>query len=88
MYQLVMFMNPTLKTIRMVEDSLKNSEESLITVAKLKKILPKQVNHSILLEILDYLQENNKIYVSVKGITWLVNDNPIFRKAVREGRKI
>ncbi|MBW2990312.1 hypothetical protein KY348_01260 [Candidatus Woesearchaeota archaeon] len=76
--------SPTLNTVLMVEDALKNMDESLITVAGLKKILPKQVNHNTLMNILDYLQKSNKIYMSVKGITWLVNDNPKFREAIRK----
>lgn len=58
-------------TMNMVEETLKNMNESLITVAGLKKILPKQVNHNTLLDILDRLQHDNKIYMSAKGITYI-----------------
>ncbi|NCS71428.1 MAG: hypothetical protein GW780_04680, partial [Candidatus Aenigmarchaeota archaeon] len=37
---------PTLNTVIMVEEALKNMDESVITVAGLKKILPKQINHN------------------------------------------
>jgi hypothetical protein len=76
--------SPNLKTILMVEDALENMDDSIIKVSKLKKILPKQVNHNTLIEILDYLQKNNKILISVKGIVWLVNDNPKFQEALRK----
>jgi len=36
---------PTLNTVIMVEETLKNSENSVITIAELKRKLPRQVNH-------------------------------------------
>ncbi len=82
--ELVIKHSPTLNTILMVEDTLKNMEDSLITIAGLKKILPRKVNHNTLKEILDYLDKSNKIYINVKGIAWVQNDNPNLRKAIRE----
>jgi hypothetical protein len=72
----------------MVEDTLKNMNESVITIAGLKKILPRKVNHNTLKEILDYLDKSNKIYINVKGIAWIQNDNPNLRKAIREGLRL
>ncbi len=68
-------------TMDMVEETLKNMNESLITVAGLKKILPRQVNHNTLLEILDRLQRDNKIYMSVRGIVYIYNPSEKLRKA-------
>ena len=79
---------PTLNTILMVEDTLRNMDESLITIAGLKKILPKKVNHIALMNILDYLQKSNKIYMSVKGITWIVNDSPQLRRLIENGIEV
>ncbi|NCO96480.1 MAG: hypothetical protein COY38_04640 [Candidatus Aenigmarchaeota archaeon CG_4_10_14_0_8_um_filter_37_24] len=76
---------PTLNTVIMVEEALKNMDESVITVAGLKKILPKQINHNILMMILEYLEESNKIAVTMKGIIWIHNTNPNLRKAIGEG---
>ncbi|MBU1199399.1 MAG: hypothetical protein KKF46_03660 [Nanoarchaeota archaeon] len=76
--------SPTLNTILMVENTLKNMDESVISIAGLKKILPKQVNHNTLMNIIDYLDINNKIYISVKGITWIANDSPKWREAIRK----
>jgi len=76
---------PTLKTILMVEDTLKNMDESVITIAGLKRKLPKQINHNTLKTILEYLDESNKILIGVKGITWIYNDNPKLRKAIANG---
>jgi len=80
--------SPTLNTVLMVEETLKNIDESVITVAHLKKILPKQVNHRVLLIILAYLEQSNKIAVSLKGITWIHNTNAQLRKAITEGLEL
>ena len=80
--------SPTLNTVLMVEETLKNMNESVITIAKLKKILPKQVNHNTLKIILLYLEYSNKIAVTLKGITWIHNINPQLRKAISEGLEL
>lgn len=67
--------SPTLNTILMVEETLKNMDESLITVAGLKKILPREVNHNTLMMILEYLEKSGKIATSVKGITYAYDPN-------------
>ena len=79
---------PTLNTVIMVEGALKNMDESVITVAELKKILPKQVNHNTLMMILEYLEESNKIAVTMKGIVWIHNTNLNLRKAIKEGLRL
>lgn len=76
--------SPRLSTILMVEDTLENMNDSIIKVAKLKKILPKQVNHNTLIEVLDYLSKRNRILFTPKGIVWLVNDSPKFQEALRK----
>ena len=79
---------PTLNTVIMVENTLKNMNESIITIAELKRKLPKQINHNTLKLILEYLEESNKIAVSIKGITWIHNTNSNLRKAISQGMKI
>lgn len=79
---------PTLNTVLMVEDVLRNMDESVITVAELKRKLPKQVNHNTLKAILEYLEESNKIIVTMKGITWVYNPSPKLRKAIERGMEI
>ena len=58
--------SPTLNTVLMVEEVLKNMEESVITIAELKRKLPKQINHNTLKIILEYLETSNKIALSIK----------------------
>ena len=79
---------PTLNTVLMVEDSLRNMDESVISIAGLKKILPRQVNHSTLKLILKYLEESNKIAVSIDGITWIHNTNKNLIKAIQTGLEL
>ena len=67
---------PTLNTVIMVEKTLKNMNESVISIADLKRKIPRQVNHNTLMVILEYLERSNKIAVTLKGITWIYNPNP------------
>ena len=80
--------SPTLNTVIMVENTLENMNESLITTAQLKKILPKQINHNTLKIILEYLERSNKIDVSIKGITWINNSNKNLKKEISEGLEL
>ncbi len=80
--------SPTLNTVLMVEDTIKNMEDSVVTMAELKANLPKQVNHNTLKTILIYLEESNKIAVTMKGITWIHNVNPNLREAIRKGLEL
>lgn len=77
--------SPTLNTVRMVEQALQAANESVVSVAELKRRLPRQVNHNTLKAVLEYLEESNKIAVSLKGLTWISNDNPRLREAVARG---
>jgi hypothetical protein len=72
----------------MVEEALKNMNESVITIAELKRRLPKQVNHNTLMVILDYLEKSNKIAVTLKGITWVHNTNINMKKAIAKGLEL
>ncbi len=79
---------PTLNTVIMVEKALQNTKKSVVTVAELKRLLPKQVNHNTLMTILSYLEESNKIAVSLKGMTWIHNPNRNLRKAIATGMEL
>ncbi|MBR9698835.1 hypothetical protein GOV09_00055 [Candidatus Woesearchaeota archaeon] len=80
--------SPTLNTVIMVEDTLKKTDESIITLANLKRKLPKKVNHYTLRKIIEYLEESNKIAISLQGITWIHNRNPALRKAITQGKQV
>ncbi len=80
--------SPNLNTVLMVENVLKKGKKSIVKVAELKKMLPRQVNHNTLIVILQYLEESNKIAVSLKGISWIQNTNPALRRAVKNGMEL
>jgi exosome complex RNA-binding protein Rrp4 len=80
--------SPTLKTILMVEDTIKNYPNSVVTVAELKRALPKQVNHTTLMTILEYLEKSNKIAVGLRGITWIQNENKNLRHVAIHGLEL
>ena len=79
---------PTLNTVIMVEETLKNSENSVITIAELKRKLPRQVNHNTLILILEYLERSGKIAVGLKGITWIYTDSRILKELIIKGTEI
>lgn len=79
---------PTLNTVIMVEKALQDAKGSVVTVAEIKRMLPRQVNHNTLMAILSYLEESNKIVVTLKGITWVHNYNPNLRKAIAKGMEL
>jgi cobalamin-dependent methionine synthase I len=68
--QMQLMHSPRLATVLMVEDTLKQAKET-IKVAELKRRLPKQVMHSTLIQILDYLQDSGKILIATKGVVWI-----------------
>jgi hypothetical protein len=79
---------PTLNTVIMVEDTLKKMDDSVISVAELKRKLPRQVNHINLMVILEYLEMSGKIAVGLKGITWVHTDRERLRDLIKKGTEI
>lgn len=53
-----------------VENILKNSGE-LMTVAELKRKLPKKGTHQKLLNVLGQLQADGKLIIGAKGVLWV-----------------
>jgi hypothetical protein len=78
--------SPTLNTVLMVEDTLKGGE--LLTIAELKKRLPKQVMHQTLLKVLDYLQLSGKIVIGTKGILWVFAERKELFELMKRGTEI
>lgn len=79
---------PTLNTVIMVENTIKDMNKSIISIAEIKRKLPRQVNHNTLMLILEYLEKSNKIAATLKGITWIENNNPNLKRAINEGFEI
>lgn len=79
--------SPTLNTVFMVEDILKKAGE-VVTVAELKRRLPKKVMHQTLLPILDYLQLSGKIILGTKGVLWIFAERKELEELKKKGTEI
>jgi len=80
--------NPTLGTIKMVEESLSKMSE-YPTKNKLWRTLPRQVQYPIFKEILKYLEESNKLIVDKDGkIIWTFVDNPELEKLKENSKSL
>lgn len=62
--------SPTLETVQMVEETI-NKAKQVITLAELKRRLPRKVNHNTLKVILTYLQKSGKIEFTPDGMVWI-----------------
>ena len=80
--------NPTLDTIKMVEQTLsKMSEYS--SKNKLWRSLPRQVQYPTFKAILNYLEESNKIMYDADGtIIWTFVDNPKLKRLKETSRSL
>ncbi len=79
--------SPTLNTVLMVEKILKDAKET-ITLAELKRKLPKKIMHQTLIRILDYLQLSGKIIIGTKGILWIFTERRELNKLMSEGLEV
>ena len=79
--------SPTLSTVMMVENVLKEAGE-VISVAELKRKLPRQVMHQTLLQILDYLQLSGKILIGTKGVLWIYAERKELEAMINRGTEI
>lgn len=80
--------NPTLDTIKMVEQTLsKISEYS--SKNKLWRALPKQVQYPTFKAVLGYLEKSNKIMYDKDGtIIWIFVDNPKLKKLHKASKSL
>jgi hypothetical protein len=79
--------SPTLSTVLMVEEVLKKAGE-VVSLAELKRRLPRKVMHSTLLTILDYLQLSGKIIIGTKGILWVFAERPELDRMIKRGLEL
>ena len=79
--------SPTLSTILMVEEVLKEAGE-VITLATLKKKLPRKVMHQTLIQILDYLQISGKILIGTKGVLWIFTEQKELHELINRGTEL
>jgi translation initiation factor RLI1 len=79
--------SPRLNTVLMVEGTLQCAGQ-VLTVAELKRRLPKKVMHQTLLHILDYLQYSGKIIIGTKGVLWVFTERKELDKLINEGLEV
>jgi len=77
---------PSLRTVLMIEDTLKKANR-LLNREQLKKLLPKKVMHQTLNVVLEYLENSGKIIDGHKGILWIFNSSRKLEQAIHDGIK-
>lgn len=77
--------SPTLDTVLMVEDIVRAAKQ-VISVAELKRRLPRKVNHNTLKLILAYLQKSGKIEFTPEGVVWTFMPAEDIAMVMRKGR--
>jgi hypothetical protein len=80
--------SPRLDTIKMVEKTLNDAEKYTLTLAQLKRRLPKQINHNTLKEIIRYLHQINHVIIDVDGITYIHNPSRKLKKAIENSYEL
>ncbi len=84
---MVQIHSPNLNTVVMVEDTLREAGE-LLTLAEIKRRLPRKVMHQTLLQILDYLQMSGKVMIGTKGILWIFAQRKELEKLASRGMEL
>lgn len=80
--------NPTLDTIKMVEQAL-SKESQYTSKNRLWRTLPRQVQYPTFKAVLDYLEESNKIMYDKDGtIIWTFVENPKLKKLLKSSKSL
>lgn len=79
---------PNLSTVLMVEDFLKEHQDKPLTLAEIRKQLPKQVMHQTFKIILEYLYKSGKILYGPKGIQWIYKTPEHIKKMMEDALEI
>lgn len=62
---------PTLGDVLLVEETIQDCDESIVSLSQLKILLHGKITQNTLWGILGYLDEKNRIATSSKGVTWI-----------------
>lgn len=79
---------PNLNTVLMVENFLKERRDLPMTLAEIKKQLPKQIMHETLKIILEYLWKSGKIIYGPKGVQWVYVEPEHLRKMMENSLEV
>jgi len=74
---------PNLGTVLMIEHILETHKDIPMTIAELKKNLPKKVMHQTLKIILEYLFKSGKIIYGPRGIQWIYVEPEHLKKMLK-----
>jgi len=77
--------SPTLETVQMIEETLRDAKE-VLNIAEIKRRLPRKVNHNTLKVILIYLQESGKIEFTPNGAVWIFMPKEDIAAILSKGR--
>ncbi len=78
---------PTLKTMLMVEKTLKDVDGP-ISLEELKRRLKTKVMDQTLRIILAYLEDKGSVLIGPKGVSWIENKSPKFLKFIERSKVI
>lgn len=78
---------PTLKTVLMVEKTLKDADGP-VSLEELKRKLRKKIMDQTLRLILAYLEDRGSIIIGPKGISWIENKNSKFLNFIEKSKVI
>ena len=78
---------PTLKTVLMVDKSLKDMDGP-VSLEELKRGLKTKVMDQTLRLILAYLEDKGSIIIGVKGISWIENNDSKFLRFIEKSKVI
>jgi len=78
--------SPTLETVQMVEETIKKAKQ-VISIANIKRKLPRKVNHNTLKVILRYLQSSGKIEFTPDGVVWIFMPKEDIAAILNKGRR-
>jgi hypothetical protein len=80
--------SPTLRTIQMVENFLREHDGDLFSKNELERKLPRRVQRHTLNRILSYLGSSNKVIVGPKGVMWVWNENSKIKELIAKGTRV
>jgi precorrin-2 methylase len=77
-----------MSNITIIEKIIKKSKSSIITISEIKQALKGQVTNTELRNVIQRLENNNKIAVTTKGITWIYSTNSNLKRMIENGIEI
>lgn len=77
--------SPTLETVQMAEETIRKAKQ-VLSIAELKRRLPRKINHNTLKVILTYLQKSGKIEFTPDGMVWIFMPKEDIAAILSKGR--